>query len=502
MSNFRHCLSTFSSSHPPASSSSSYSNQHLLSVEDEKWLMVERTANEILSAIRPNFHSEKTRVIVIKFIQTIFWQHLGTKVFPFGSVPLKTYLPHGDIDLTAITYRNIEDAVANNIHDILKAYELNNSGFLVTDVNMIKAQVKIVKCLVEHIPVDISFNKVGGFSTLCFLEKVDKHIGRGHLFKRSIILIKAWCYYESRILGASNGLISTYALETLILHIINLFHSCLHGPLAVLYKFLEYYSSFQWEKYGISLNGLIALEALPEVVVERPVTEADMLLSEDFIQSCKKYFSHPIRAVETEGERFQLTPINIVDPLNGENNLGRCICRGNFYRIRYAFSYGYRKLRDLLMLQEGSISGGLMKFFANTLNWKQRLEMENQVSRSRDRRRYEVSDLNGNCMSSFQGLIYGQWCLNYTLPFPIRDDGNYIHIEQDAASLENKDDGNCIHIEQDAASLEKNDDGDCIHLNFSLEHFPRLPTREAIPSGNHQASYKLEDDNDFPSLCH
>lgn len=47
------------------------------------------------------------------------------------------------------------------------------------------------------------------------------------------MLIKAWCYYESRILGAHHGLISTYALETLVLYIFHLFHKSLDGPLVV-----------------------------------------------------------------------------------------------------------------------------------------------------------------------------------------------------------------------------------------------------------------------------
>ena len=36
--------------------------------------------------------------------------------------------------------------------------------------------------------------------------------------------MKAWCYYESRLLGAHHGLISTYALETMVLYIFNVFH--------------------------------------------------------------------------------------------------------------------------------------------------------------------------------------------------------------------------------------------------------------------------------------
>lgn len=68
---------------------------------------------------------------------------------------------------------------------------------------------------------------------LLLILQIDRLIGKDHLFKRSIILIKAWCYYESRILGAHHGLISTYALETLVLYIFLLFHSLLNGPLAV-----------------------------------------------------------------------------------------------------------------------------------------------------------------------------------------------------------------------------------------------------------------------------
>jgi len=45
--------------------------------------------------------------------------------------------------------------------------------------------------------------------------------------------VKAWCYYESRLLGAHHGLISTYALETMVLYIFNLYHAQLHSPLRV-----------------------------------------------------------------------------------------------------------------------------------------------------------------------------------------------------------------------------------------------------------------------------
>ena len=68
---------------------------------------------------------------------------------------------------------------------------------------------------------------------MLFFHQVDRLIGRDHLFKRSIILVKAWCFYESRILGAHHGLLSTYALEVLVLYVFHVFNQSLRGPLEV-----------------------------------------------------------------------------------------------------------------------------------------------------------------------------------------------------------------------------------------------------------------------------
>lgn len=71
-------------------------------------------------------------------------------------------------------------------------------------------------------------------TSLILLNQVDRLVGKNHLFKRSIMLIKCWCYYESRILGAHHGLISTYGLEILILYIFQFFHASLNTPVAVI----------------------------------------------------------------------------------------------------------------------------------------------------------------------------------------------------------------------------------------------------------------------------
>lgn len=346
------------------------SNQSVSDIGAERWAKAEKVTQNILQIVQPTAVSEDRRRAVIDYVQRLIRRCLGCEVFPYGSVPLKTYLPDGDIDLTAFGGTNFEDALANDMVSILEAEDQNKpADFVVKDVQLIRAEVKLVKCIVQNIVVDISLNQIGGLCTLCFLEQVDRLIGKDHLFKRSIILIKTWCYYESRILGAHHGLISTYALETLVLYIFHYFHATLDGPLAVLYKFLDYFSKFDWENYCVSLTGAVPISSLPESVVEIPENDGgDLLLSNDFVRDCLAMFSVPSKGGELNSRTFLQKYLNIIDPLKENNNLGRSVSKGNFYRIRSAFNYGARKLESILLQSEDNIAEELYKFFPNTMD--------------------------------------------------------------------------------------------------------------------------------------
>ncbi|KAI7980219.1 hypothetical protein LOK49_Contig180G00022 [Camellia lanceoleosa] len=193
------------------------------------------------------------------------------------------------------------------------------------------AYVKIIKCLVENIVVDISFNQLGGLCTLCFLEEVDHLINQNHLFKRSIILIKAWCYYESRVLGAHHGLISTYALETLVLYIFHVFNNSFTGPLEVLYRFLEFFSNFDWDNFCVSLWGPVSISSLPDVTAEPPRKDSgELLLSKLFLDACSSVYAVFPSGQENQGQPFVSKHFNVIDPLRVNNNLGRSVSKDFF----------------------------------------------------------------------------------------------------------------------------------------------------------------------------
>ncbi|KAE8689538.1 Melibiase family protein isoform 1 [Hibiscus syriacus] len=414
--------SSLSLSSSSSSSSSSSNSPRPLSIDDELWLLAEQRTQEILCVIQPALGSEENRKSIIAYFQRLIKGYYGSEVFPFGSVPLKTFLPDGDIDLTALSHQNMEENLATYICCILQDNQ-HNPDFVVQDVQYIRAQVKIVKCTVNDIPVDISFNQMAGLSALCFLEKVDQLIGKDHLFKCSIILIKAWCYYESRTLGAHHGLISTYALETMILYIINVFHSSLCGPLAVLYKFLDYYSTFDWANYCITITGPVSISSLPAVFAETPETDVDeLLLSRDFLSYCRETYFVPMQSNEIGANVFPVKYMNIVDPLKVNNNLGRSVSKGNFHRIRCALTYGAQRLGEILMLPGENMGVGLEKFFVNTLDRNgrgQRPDVQIPVH-AFGTGKSEVSDLSGDYDGYCNGLLYSQWYHYYAVNVPVQ----------------------------------------------------------------------------------
>lgn len=338
-------------------------------IDPVHWEKAEERTAELICRIQPNRSSEKHRNAVASYVQDLITKCIPCQVFTFGSVPLKTYLPDGDIDLTVFSEdQNLKDSWAKEVRDMLEREEKNeHAEFQVKEVQYIQAEVKIIKCLVDNIVVDISFNQLGGLCTLCFLEEVDNLINRNHLFKRSIILIKAWCYYESRILGAHHGLISTYALETLVLYTFHVFNNSLAGPLEVLYRFLEFFSKFDWTNFCVSLWGPVPLTSLPGMTANPPRKDGgELLLNKMFLSACSTAYSVFPGGQETQEQPFITKHFNVIDPLRLNNNLGRSVSKGNFYRIRSAFGFGAQQLARILECREENVVAAVNQFFVNT----------------------------------------------------------------------------------------------------------------------------------------
>lgn len=238
--------------------------------------IVQQHVERLLACVQPNQQSDRRRHAVASYvcelIKRCFGKHGQVDAFMFGSVPLHTYLPDGDVDISIFTpltgegKNELKETWAFQLKVFLEAESKKHkqtSSFDIEDCQIIQAEVKLVKCIISGLVVDISFNALGGLCAVAFLEWFDNTIGRSHLLKRSIVLVKAWCYYESRLLGAHHGLLSSYALETMVLFVINVYGSDLASPLEVFHRFLQVFAEFDFENYCLSMLGPIPLSSFP-----------------------------------------------------------------------------------------------------------------------------------------------------------------------------------------------------------------------------------------------
>lgn len=93
-------------------------------LDSERWSKAEGRTAELITCIQPNPPSEERRNAVATYVRCLITQCFPCKVFTFGSVPLKTYLPDGDIDLSAFsTSQESKDTWARQVRDMLESEE-------------------------------------------------------------------------------------------------------------------------------------------------------------------------------------------------------------------------------------------------------------------------------------------------------------------------------------------------------------------------------------------
>ena len=231
-----------------------------------------------LKAFTPKPEELKTREITEAYLRSVLLRVLDPSVIikTFGSGPLKTNLPRSDIDLVVLYKDRLlageppEQRFEISTPELAAIKEcLEEEGGKmgkISELTVINADVKLIKLSCNGIPVDISFNQAGGICTLGLLEELSARFAKDHLFKKSIILIKAWATHEGRILGSHLGCMATHALQVLIGYVLNAHYAELQTPLDVFFKFFEVFGKFDWDKQVLSMFGPIYREGFYDLL--------------------------------------------------------------------------------------------------------------------------------------------------------------------------------------------------------------------------------------------
>ena len=408
----------------------------------------------ILKRVGPNEEIENERNSKFVFIKNIITSSIAAKypdyipyVFTYGSFPIKTYLKEADIDITIIledknTHQILLDFSQNNINntilllikDSFENYNKDNKQNAFSDMNIIYADIILLKCQINSMSLDISVNNFYGLFKIVFMNYIFNQINNRFprndsnnnndnlnvnkliIFKRTILLIKAWCFYEGNLMGSNIGLMASCALELLVIFMFNLYYKDIKNEVDGFFYFFNLMNNIDLENNIFTLFGLISddkfrdklfnseksekekdnnlndLLIIPFWYIDNSSNNIDYLINlndiKDFLQKIIKSEIN-LNINDNKDEKFfkkifQSKLFNIIDPLDSQNNLGKSINYHSFSKMKKAFEYMAKEIKMinkikalndpflycnyLLKLFNVTLSMNFIELFINYLN--------------------------------------------------------------------------------------------------------------------------------------
>ncbi|CAK4066277.1 unnamed protein product [Aphanomyces euteiches] len=313
----------------------------------------------------PTTESERVRAKILRYLRYVLDQSQCLYACtPSGSFPLKTYLPDSDIDVClevpdpalvatwhlAVTQALIGAATLETRYNPQDTPE--KASCTVRNVTFINAEVRVVKCTIDNVSIDFTANRFAALGALSLLNEMDVRVGQNHLFKRTLILIKAWAMYDScrfipgqrsNILGAVSGALSTFALNTMVMCIFNLYGRRIVHPLQGLMEFLHVYADFDWQYNAVSLFGAVPIASLNSGY---KVNTKDLVIDEAFVDQLKAKVA-TVQMDFRPSLPFQVRACNVVDPLNEMNNVARSVTADKLAEMKQAFQGARQALVEI-----------------------------------------------------------------------------------------------------------------------------------------------------------
>ena len=492
----------------------------------------------ILNKLGPNSETENIRSEVLEKITTIINDILQkdmvdyiTYVIPYGSYPVKTYLNDADIDITIcfkskksnkmiidIPIKTI-DATMSKLKEEMENKNKDLEKDLITDIKIIMADIRLLKCNIDNINIDITINNFAGLYKIIFINSIEEQIkhkynilqsykdtfysdNKGNLFRRTFLLIKAWFFYEGHLMGSNVGLMATYTLEILVIYIFNFYYYEINNEFEGFVKFFLFFFEFDWDNKIISLYGAFSkydfykkledynkfIQKEEEKGKKNVVNEPFWYLDENeeqstikensdkkeplfYIKDIKRFVYYLNKGMEIsylykEGNIISKNnftkEINVLDPLNNHNNLGKSISFHSKSRIKSVMLYTRKKLNNILEMRKSPnpfiYMNSLLNLFVETVKtfdlelFEKYLKVPRLIANSKiykkfnknkDNNKIRVEKENINKFNSF----FSENCETF--------DEDLIYEEEDFDKYEEDKEKSDINEEEDEDEYEK-----------------------------------------------
>lgn len=241
----------------------------------QAYLRFERELDEFVRMLQPREAQISFRQEAAALMKSHIQKALRCNAFVVSYSKLKCFLPDDPMKITVVlnhaalsTWHKIlydRLVILSEQHDIrAESSLLHDNGapdapYKVRDVKLISdADTFKISGFMDNMPFEIVGNGRVDLTMLAFFEEVGSLVGNDHLLKRSVLLIRAWWWYESMLEGEKSprDYLPDGAIWLMTAALFNIYHRLIVDPLQALYLFLKTYGSFDGKRDIVTLYGL------------------------------------------------------------------------------------------------------------------------------------------------------------------------------------------------------------------------------------------------------
>jgi len=264
-------------------------------------ILIQQMSN-IEEALIPTASSLQNRFDVFLYVRELICRTLGVPLFPIGSTISHTFLRDSDLNCTAFISTKtplVDDTWYVKVNEALclSAFQQQSSSgadggdvacslgpIVVSNVSFVNRELKMIRSIINGITVDIAMNQYQSLFMETIIERVNSFVQKSNLFKRSLLLLKAWFQYESSkytygggsltntntSTNTSNGLkyvenntaISTWSIVIMLIATFQHHGNEIHYPIQALGYFFRFMTDFDWMHSALTIFGSIAISSL------------------------------------------------------------------------------------------------------------------------------------------------------------------------------------------------------------------------------------------------
>eukprot|EP00597_Dinobryon_sp_UTEXLB2267_P011396 CAMPEP_0170131784 /NCGR_PEP_ID=MMETSP0020_2-20130122/23479_1 /TAXON_ID=98059 /ORGANISM="Dinobryon sp., Strain UTEXLB2267" /LENGTH=1331 /DNA_ID=CAMNT_0010366975 /DNA_START=37 /DNA_END=4032 /DNA_ORIENTATION=+ len=264
----------------------------------EKAKFYDNAINDVIQTLQPHESQLQYRLSVVGLLKRQIRSCLFSTSFEIGVAAIRCFLPDDSTRLSVIISKsyisNWYGSLSERLNylaergipmeddeqlDILVEEPKPVAPHVVNNnVNVVKESTGRyhVNCSVDAMEVEITVNSRMDQCLLSFMEEIALLVGNDNLFKRSLILIRAWwCYETASYVGCPiRHYLSDWAFCIMVCAIFNQHHGRIFSPFQALCLFLAEYSGYDSVNFAITLQGVVPFQShnsnIPILMVPKP----------------------------------------------------------------------------------------------------------------------------------------------------------------------------------------------------------------------------------------